>query len=623
MTSPAGVAPASADSSPAPAHVASLHSHAADQHRVDDRVLVATGLVAEVGDVGNALGGGTLIQQPAADAGTGLLAHRLTVSVDGHRLLTDITFAAERGTVTAVIGPSGAGKSTLIKALGGMIVPSSGVALFDGHFIHAKSASMRRRIGVVPQDDVVHGLLTVEQALCYAAELRLGPDASADERNRAINRVVEELDLTPQRASRVDKLSGGQRKRASVAMELLTGPTLLILDEPTSGLDPALDRHVMTKLRQLADAGRVVIVVTHSLTYLHMCDQVLLLAPGGLTAYAGPPTGIEPALGTTDWADIFAEIGHDPGRAHRAHLSREGTCHAPSQPGRAGTDTRCRHAHLMWNQVSTIVRRQTRLIYADRAYFSFLTVLPFVLGALTLLVPGNAGLNPADPRGSTPNEGAQILILLNIAAVFMGSAITIRDLVGERAIFTRERAIGLSPTAYLAAKAAVYAGFAIVQTAILTAIVTLGKGGPTRGAALLGNGTCELYVTLAATATVSAILGLVLSSLARTTEQILPMLVVTIMISIVFSGGLIPVTGRSVLEPISWLLPARWGFAASASTVDLRAISPFVPVDESLWTHSPGWWLLNMSILALTGTVLLTVVRWRLRWHPCLRTELC
>ncbi|MGC7286358.1 AAA family ATPase, partial [Mycobacteroides abscessus] len=103
-----------------------------------------------------------------------------------------------------------------------------------------------------------------------------------------------------------------QRKRASVALELLTGPSLLILDEPTSGLDPALDRQVMTMLRQLADAGRVVLVVTHSLTYLDVCDQVLLLAPGGKTAFFGPPSQIGPELGTTNWADIFSTVADDP-----------------------------------------------------------------------------------------------------------------------------------------------------------------------------------------------------------------------------------------------------------------------------------------------------------------------
>ena len=168
---------------------------------------------------------------------------------------------------------------------------------FEGHDIHAEYASLRSRIGMVPQDDVVHGQLTVRQALMYAAELRLPPDTTKADREQVVMQVLEELEMTKHLDTRVDKLSGGQRKRASVALELLTGPSLLILDEPTSGLDPALDRQVMTMLRQLADAGRVVLVVTHSLTYLDVCDQVLLLAPGGKTAFYGPPNQIGPSTG--------------------------------------------------------------------------------------------------------------------------------------------------------------------------------------------------------------------------------------------------------------------------------------------------------------------------------------
>jgi len=165
---------------------------------------------------------------------------------------------------------------------------------------------------MVPQDDVVHRQLTVNQALGYAAELRLPPDTSQADREQVVSQVLEELELTKHADTRVDKLSGGQRKRASVALELLTGPSLLILDEPTTGLDPALDRQVMMMLRQLADAGRVVLIVTHSVSYLDVCDQLLLVAPGGKTAFLGPPSQIGAAMGTSNWADIFAKVGADP-----------------------------------------------------------------------------------------------------------------------------------------------------------------------------------------------------------------------------------------------------------------------------------------------------------------------
>ncbi|MBN9327102.1 MAG: ATP-binding cassette domain-containing protein, partial [Cellulomonas sp.] len=174
-----------------------------------------------------------------------------------------------------------------------------------------------------PRDDVVHRQLTGNQALGYAVELRLPPDTSKQDRAQVVAQVLEELELTKHAETRVDKLSGGQRKRASVALELLTGPSLLILDEPTTGLDPALDRQVMMMLRQLADAGRVVLVVTHSVAYLDVCDQSLLVAPGGKTAFLGPPDQIEASMGTRNWADIFAKVGADPDEANRRFLARE------------------------------------------------------------------------------------------------------------------------------------------------------------------------------------------------------------------------------------------------------------------------------------------------------------
>jgi ABC-type multidrug transport system ATPase subunit len=586
--------------------------------------LLADGDVVTIGNVDLAFSGGTLVRRAETEAATrtgGLDVHAVTWTIEGNRTLLDnISFAARPGTLTAVIGPSGAGKTTLSKLIAGYTQPTAGAVTFEGHNIHADYASLRSRIGVVPQDDVLHHQLTVNQGLGYAAELRLPPDTNKGERREVILQVLEELDLTWQADTRVDKLSGGQRKRASVAMELLTRPSLLILDEPTSGLDPALDRQVMTMLRQLADAGRVVLVVTHSLSYLDVCDQVLLLAPGGKTAFCGPPSQIGPSMGTTNWADIFSAIGADPHGAHLRFLERVKP--PPPRPDGEKPAKTGRPAHTsLRRQCSTISRRQVRLITADRGYFIFLAILPFILGTLSLMVPGNVGFGIADVRGTTPNEPAQIVMLLNMSAIFMGAALTIRDLVGERTIFRREQAAGLSATAYLAAKIIVYSIAAAVQTAVLTAIVVIGKGAPTRGAVILGNPTFELYVTLAATAVVAAIMGLALSAAATSQDQILPMLVVAVMLSFVFCGGLIPVSGRMVLDQLSWLMPARWGFAASASTADLRATAPLTPANETLWTHSRNWWVLDMAALLFLGIVLAAFTRWRIRLQAIAGTK--
>ncbi|HZC10909.1 MAG TPA: ATP-binding cassette domain-containing protein, partial [Mycobacterium sp.] len=582
--------------------------------------ILSEGDVVTIGNVDLVVSGGMLVPRSETEAATrtgGLEVRSVEYVVDnGKQLLDNISLTARPGTLTAVIGGSGAGKSTLARLIAGYTTPSSGSVTFEGHDVHAEYASLRSRIGMVPQDDVVHRQLTVNQALGYAAELRLPPDTSKADRAKVVANVLKELDLTKHADTRVDKLSGGQRKRASVALELLTGPSLLILDEPTSGLDPALDHQVMTMLRQLADAGRVVIVVTHMLSYLDTCDQLLLVAPGGKTAYCGPPDQIGDAMGTTNWAKIFSQVGADPEEANRRFLERDQGLPPPQtdQPADLGKPV---HTSLR-RQISTIARRQVRLVVADRAYFVFLALLPFILGALSLTVPGSSGFGLPAPHAGTPDESAQILALLLPAAAFMGTALTIRDLVGERAVFQREQAVGLSTTAYLLAKTAVFCGFAILQSAIITTIVMIGKGMPTRGAVLFGHSslaaTVELLATVAATCVASAILGLAISSLVRSSEQIMPLFVVAVMAQLVLCGGMVPVTGRLGLDQLSWLMPARWGYAAASSTVDVRHLVPasLLPQDR-FWQHTRKVWLFDMGMLAALAVFYSGFVRWKIR----------
>ena len=575
--------------------------------------ILSEGDVVTIGNVDLAFVGGILVRRTEAATRTGGLEVRdIIFSINNNRLLDNVSMTARPGTLTAIIGGSGAGKSTLSRLIAGNTTPSSGAVTFEGHDIHQQYASLRSRIGMVPQDDVVHRQLTVNQALSYAAELRLPPDTSKEDRDQVVAQVLDELGLTKHAETRVDNLSGGQRKRASVALELLTGPSLLILDEPTSGLDPALDLQVMTMLRQLADAGRVVLVVTHSLTYLDVCDQVLLMAPGGKTAYLGPPGQIGDVMGTTNWAHIFAKVGADPDEANRRFLAQKQPppAAAAAAPGDLGAPA---HTSVR-RQFSTITRRQVRLVVNDRAYFIFLAVLPFILGGLALTVPGNTGFGMASPTSNTPDEAAQILTLLSIAAVFMGTALTIRDLIGERPIFQREQAVGLSTWAYLGAKLTVFIVFAVLQAAIATAIVIVGKGAPTQKALVLGNPSFELFTTVAATCVASAVVGLLLSSIARSNEQIMPLLVVSLMLQLVLAGGMIPVTDRVGLDQMSWAIPARWGYAASAATVNLRELVPgSLSPEDSHWTHSRPAWLFDMAMLAVLSVIYSLVVWWRIR----------
>nr|WP_306254939.1 ATP-binding cassette domain-containing protein [Ornithinimicrobium cryptoxanthini] len=544
---------------------------------------------------------------------------------DGRLLLEQVNFVVPPASLVAVIGPSGAGKSTLLTVMTGARRASGGAVYFDQREMYANRAEMRKRVGLVPQEDVVHRLLSVRQALDYAAELRFPPDLGTDARAERVNEVLEELSLQEHASTRIDRLSGGQRKRASVSLELLTKPSLLFLDEPTSGLDPGLDAQVMATLRRLADGGRTVVVVTHSVDNLDQCDRVLLLAPGGKVAYYGPPSELLPHFNRDRYADVFIDVAREPD-THRDRFAQSPLGHAstPQTPvppaARANAPSAAQPAasgrRSARQQLSTLLRRQLRIIAADPMYAVAVVVLPAVLGMLTWLVPGDLGMasptGAPDPLGSS--EARQVLILVIIGACFMGMGLSIRELVSERAIFGRERDVGLSPAIYLAGKLMVYAILVILQAVILVLVTIIMKEPPTNSA-LLPSGTVELIAASALCAFAAATLGLAFSALVRTPEQVMPIFVLAIMAQLVLSGGLFTVD-RPVLEQVAWLSPSRWGFAAAASTVNLQAHSPPGAVaPDQLWDPTAGAWGLAIGMLGVlsVGYALLCLLLLRRR----------
>jgi ABC-type multidrug transport system ATPase subunit len=591
------------------------------------RGLLHEGDVVTIGNADFEVSDTTLVPRPASATG-GVETRRLNLAIDGHQILTDVSFSARPGTVTAVIGPPGAGKSSLTKLLGGATRPSAGDVTFEGHNVDTEYAVVRSRIGMVPQYDALHHQLTVEQALRYAAELRLPADNSATERRQVVDQVVDELKLTPCRTKRVDELSSVQHKHLSVAMELLTTPSLLILDEPAFRLAPSLSGQVMTMARRLADAGRVVVVVTHSRDHVNLCEQVMLLNSSGKTAYVGPPDQITAAMGTTSWADMFATVSKDADGAHNGSVARQQPSTHPTPPqsnGPARTNrrqqaneaphrqdrprdsrrpaARAKPARLsVRRQLSSVARRQVRLIAGDRGYLTFLAVAPFILGALSLAVPG---------RGN-PDRAAETLIMLIVAAVVMGTALGIRDPFEERAVFRRERSAGLSASAYLAAKVAVFSLAAIIQTAILTAIVVVGGGALAHDTTSLGEPIARLYVVVATTAIVSVIVGLGVSSLARRGEYLPLAFATAVTISLVLCGGVVPFLSQILSDQIASCSPSPCAPTASASPAGWRAIET-VDAHDQLWTHSTSWWVLDVALLMLFGAVSAGFVHWRLR----------
>jgi ABC-type multidrug transport system ATPase subunit len=603
---------------------------------------------------------GRRVQEYVDTGPVSLSADHLTVRVGNQTLLDDVSFGLAEGSLLAVIGPSGCGKSTLLRAMTGIRPATEGRVRYDGRDLYADYAELRYRIGLVPQDDVLHRQLTVRRALRFAASLRFADDVPRKERHARVEEVLATLGLTERARQRIDLLSGGQRKRTSVALELLTEPSLLYLDEPTSGLDPALDREVMRELREMADSGRTVIVVTHSVLHLDACDRVLVMCPGGTVGYFGPPDEVLEFFGAGDYADVFQMVTEDPAEWARRYRESElygkyaGTASippvrdtgAPAAPARTGSDPevpaadvpepgsrpavgrakvpgaslrglplrrRALHPAAPLRQYVTLCWRMLSVIVSDRGLVLFLLGLPLALALLTHSVPGEDGLKPpANPLLLGRSlEAQRLLVVLVVGAAFLGIAPAIREIVSEGTIYRRERAVGLSPGAYLASKLTVFALVNSLQVAVFVWLSLLGRGAPEE-ALVLRSPTGEIIAAVALVAVTCTVLGLVISALVRTTEQTTPILVVLVMALLVLSGGLFELQGEAILNQVSWLAQTRWGFAAGASTVDLLRLSP---VEDSLWAHTaPAWWR-SISLLAVHGAVLTAAARLALLRH--------
>src|SRR6266700_1261726 len=231
-------------------------------------------------------------------------------------LINDISIAIPQRTFVALVGGSGAGKSMLMDALNGLRPAQKGLVLYNGQDYYRHHAAFSTQLGYVPQDDIIHRELTVKRALYYTAKMRLPEDFTEAQIKQRIDEVLEDVEMKHRRNLLVSKLSGGQRKRVSIALELLANPSVFFLDEPTSGLDPGLDRRMMFLLRRLADKGHTIVLVTHATNNINACDYVCFLAQGGRLAYFGPPNEAKTYLGKTDFAEIYSALEPSEGNSN-------------------------------------------------------------------------------------------------------------------------------------------------------------------------------------------------------------------------------------------------------------------------------------------------------------------
>ena len=559
-------------------------------------------------------------------------ARRLSVTVPHGKttktILRDVSFGVPEKSLIGVIGPSGSGKSTLLRALTGYRPADQGEVLYDNRNLYKQFAELRQRIGLVPQDDILHKELQVRTALRYAAKLRFPGDTATAEREARIDEVLRELKLDIHADKRVTSLSGGQRKRVSVALELLTKPSLIFLDEPTSGLDPGMDRDVMKLLRGLADDGRTVLVVTHSVAELALCDKLLVMAPGGAVAYFGPPDEALTFFGYDNWADVFSAFenyrdydwsgrwrGSQHYQTYAAELDQAAPQAAHYIPYQAARPPKPQG----WgSQLFTLVRRYLSVIISDRGFIGLMVILPAVLGVVSVLIPADSGLGPGPVRAHFQNKDAgTILMILAVGACFAGAANSVRELIKERVIYERERAVGLSRSAYLMSKVIVLGLITALQGAIICGIGFAPRKMPTRGVILHAHPGVEMALVIMAFGFTSMMFGLIISALVKTSEKTMPLLVMFAIVQIVFTGVLFQLFAKPGVEQLSWLMPARWAVAGAGSTASLNVLLPWDPTSsgDPLWKHTAGTWTMDVFVLLVMAVICGFVVARLLRRH--------
>ncbi|MCA9568070.1 MAG: ATP-binding cassette domain-containing protein, partial [Myxococcales bacterium] len=528
-----------------------------------------------------------------------LSVRNLVRRIGGTSLLDDVSFTVFSGEVVAVVGPSGAGKTTLLNAIAGIAPADTGSVILDGRNFHVLLGEDRSLIGNVPQDDVVHAELTVEEALFYAARLRFPAGTSRDEVQAEVDRVLDELDITHIRHSRIGDevrrgISGGQRKRVNLGQELLTRSTrVLFLDEPTSGLDPQTGQDIVGLIRQLADGGRIVFLVTHDITpaVLDQVDHLMVLAPGGRLAWFGPPEEANVFFGVRSADGIFSRLAEHPPEVWGQRY-REG------QAGRKFVKTR---EHLLGldgvdaseqaqrprrggfvSQLRTLTSRYARVKLRDRGGLAVLLAQAPILGLAMWVVFPAADINS--------------LFMLALSSLWFGASASVRELIAERSIWRRESRVGLRTSSYLLSKLAVLGTLVALQCGALAVLNHVLLGMSQLGFSLFGlTGVCVL------TGWVGMALGLSMSAMFASSEAAVGTLPLLLITQITLSG----VNGKEkemglLAKGVSWLMIVRYSFDALIKTGERLTIPARRGMDRDLDGRDVGGSLWELGFRTTT-----------------------
>jgi len=484
---------------------------------------------------------------------------------DGRCVLHDVSFAVQPGELVGIVGGSGAGKTTLLDALAGVRRADGGQVLFDGHDLAANLDAFRGMLGYVPQDDIIHLELPLERTLHYAARLRLPAGTSRGELDAASARVLAALDLTNRADVPVGALSGGQRKRASIGVELLTDPDVFFLDEPTSGLDPATGAELLRLLRILADDGATVVFTTHTVQDFARCDSVVVLARDGHLAFVGPPSDLCAYFGVERVEEIYERLAESTPDAWAERFARHRPADEvarmrdrPPPSGRRGPG--------FVRQWLVLTRRTLETLVRNRLTLAILLGSPALVVAMFVILFRPGAFDFADP---SPSAITMILFWISFGAFFFGLVYGLLQIVTERAIVRREHLVGQRLSAYVLSKVTVLLPFLLLVDVTMLAVL--------RGLDRLPSASVTAYlsvgVTLALEAAAALALGLLTSAAVSNPSQATLALPMLCFPAVLFSGAILPVhLMAGVGAAISTVIPVRWAFEAAGHTLGVRGL---------------------------------------------------
>ena len=525
--------------------------------------------------------------------GIGIEACNLIKRVERKKvILDDVNLSILPGEMVAIVGGSGAGKSTVMNCMCGYSMPTEGQVLANGVDLYDNYEILKQIIGYVPQQDIVYENLTVYDMLFYAAELRLPEDTAKAERDAAVVRVMEAVDLANRRNVLIRRLSGGQRKRASIAVELLSDPNLFFLDEPASGLDPGTERNLMMTLKKMTDTGKTVVFVTHSTLNLGMCDKIVFMGAGGKLCFYGTLKDALKFFNVEDSVDIYNLIAENPEAWNEKYRSEY---YSPKQIAQQGSvSAHSRIGHRISGQLSLLCRRNLRLIFNDKIRLLMLLVQAPVLAFLISLVTnGNEFIQYEFTKS--------LLFALSCSAFWIGILNSIQEVCKERNILRREYMTGLRLDSYILSKLITLGLVCAVQSVLLTSVFAAMVGIPEEG--VVFGAFAEMLLTTFLTALGATALGLLVSSLFKNADRAMTLAPLLLMPQLLFSGLIFPLEGASKI--ISYLAICRFsmegfGTTANLNNLELRIAQEGFPVvheAEEFFEYTAAHFLSAQAIL--------------------------